>query len=199
MFAASSFYTGNCTLVECIWNIQHKVLHISKYHDKIMTPNVQESSSLRLKQMEKNRGPAQDMLLHGYCHRLLMLDIAASIFGDVCHKQVNLHWWTSHVWHWFRVTLCMLIYSHLYEIISIWIWGRLTTSHITRIKFACMDQPLPAMFILSRPYSCSLDVDMSFHDKILPSADMPAGRTPFKNTCNLTFPGNTTVLHCTNQ
>ncbi len=29
--------------------------------------------------------------------------------------------------------------------------------------------------------------------------DTPAGHTPFKNACNLIFPGNTTVLHCTNQ
>ncbi len=29
--------------------------------------------------------------------------------------------------------------------------------------------------------------------------DMPAERTPFKNACNLTFPGDKTVLHCTNQ
>ncbi len=31
------------------------------------------------------------------------------------------------------------------------------------------------------------------------SGDTPAGRTPFKNACNLTFPGTTTVLLCTNQ
>ncbi len=31
------------------------------------------------------------------------------------------------------------------------------------------------------------------------NTDTPAGRTPFKNACNLTFPDTTTVLLCTNQ
>ncbi len=31
------------------------------------------------------------------------------------------------------------------------------------------------------------------------TGDMRAGHTLFKNACSLTFPGNTTVLHCTNQ
>ncbi len=44
---------------------------------------------------------------------------------------------------------------------------------------------------LANPGACHNDSGMC--------GDMPAGHTPFKNACNLTFPGTTTVLPCTNQ